>query len=98
MGNFDSRITVGVNRIGNRIEQIIYWWSPYKNEVNITTVNYMKCKKSTILGADNPRNVARYLGVSKESNELDKKSRIIYKVLSASDKRRVDLIADEDFY
>ena len=53
--------------------------------------------KISISNADNPRNVASYLGVNKESNELDKKSKTLYKMFSASDKRRVDLITNDDF-
>ena len=97
MGNFDSLTYHSVSRIGNRIEEILYWWSPYKSDVNTTTVNHEKSKKSTILRADNPKRVGKYFAVDKECCELDRIRRNISKHLSDRDKMLISGLNNEDF-
>lgn len=97
MSNFDSLNIRVVNRIGNRIEQIIYWWRPYKNDVNTITVVYVKSKQNIILRADNPKKVLKFCAVDKQSCELNRIRANIRKDLSERDRRLISELNYEDF-
>jgi hypothetical protein len=90
MGNFESVSLRGVKWIGNCINQVYIWWTPYKDNVDYITHNFIKDKKSEILAADNPKGVGEVVGIKKEKFHLDKQAKQLYKKLSEYDQSLVD--------